>query len=127
MIASVPPTGHGRLGAISKNAKAAAEHRATFLYNPNMAATAVNMGRLIALDQGFPELVPPEVPPSSWCRPPSSRRTTSRNTSSTRSTDLSSERSSTAGRPRRPARVRGAGLRNTPPRWPSRTSRSGAS
>ena len=37
-------------------------YRATFLYNPNMAATAVNMGRLLALGQGFPELVPPEVP-----------------------------------------------------------------
>ena len=37
-------------------------YRATFLYNPNMAATAVNMGRAIALGQGFPELVPPEVP-----------------------------------------------------------------
>ena len=37
-------------------------YRATFLYNPNMAATAVNMARLIGLDEGFPELVPPEVP-----------------------------------------------------------------
>jgi ribose transport system substrate-binding protein len=37
-------------------------YRATFLYNPNMAATAVNMARLIALGQGFAELVPPEVP-----------------------------------------------------------------
>jgi ribose transport system substrate-binding protein len=37
-------------------------YRATFLYNPNMASTAVNMARLIALGQGFPELVPPEVP-----------------------------------------------------------------
>ena len=37
-------------------------YRATFLYNPNMAATAVNMGRLIAQGGGFPELVPPEVP-----------------------------------------------------------------
>ena len=37
-------------------------YRATFLYNPNMAASAVNMARLIALGQGFPELVPPEVP-----------------------------------------------------------------
>ena len=26
------------------------------------AATAVNMGRLLALGKGFPELVPPEVP-----------------------------------------------------------------
>ena len=37
-------------------------YRATFLYNPNMAATAVNMGRLLAQGEGFPELVPPEVP-----------------------------------------------------------------
>jgi ribose transport system substrate-binding protein len=37
-------------------------YRATFLYNPSMAATAVNMARLIALGEGFPELVPPEVP-----------------------------------------------------------------
>ncbi|HEY1274871.1 MAG TPA: substrate-binding domain-containing protein [Thermoleophilaceae bacterium] len=37
-------------------------YRATFLYNPNMAASAVNMARLIALGQGFSELVPPEVP-----------------------------------------------------------------
>jgi ribose transport system substrate-binding protein len=37
-------------------------YRATFLYNPNMAATAVNMARLIGLGDGFPELVPPEVP-----------------------------------------------------------------
>jgi ribose transport system substrate-binding protein len=37
-------------------------YAATFLYNPNMAASAVNMARLIALNEGFPELVPPEVP-----------------------------------------------------------------
>jgi ribose transport system substrate-binding protein len=37
-------------------------YRATFLYNPNMAASAINMARLIALGEGFPELVPPEVP-----------------------------------------------------------------
>lgn len=37
-------------------------YQATFLYNPNMAASAVNMARLIALNEGFPELVPPEVP-----------------------------------------------------------------
>ena len=37
-------------------------YRATFLYNPSMAATAVNMARLIALGEGFSELVPPEVP-----------------------------------------------------------------
>jgi ribose transport system substrate-binding protein len=37
-------------------------YRATFLYNPNMAASAVTMARLIGQGQGFPELVPPEVP-----------------------------------------------------------------
>jgi ribose transport system substrate-binding protein len=37
-------------------------YRATFLYNPNMAASAVNMARLIALGEGFDQLVPPEVP-----------------------------------------------------------------
>jgi ribose transport system substrate-binding protein len=37
-------------------------YRATFLYNPNMAASAVNMARLIALGEGFEQLVPPEVP-----------------------------------------------------------------
>ena len=37
-------------------------YRATFLYNPNMAASAVNMARLIGLGRGFAELVPPEVP-----------------------------------------------------------------
>lgn len=37
-------------------------YSATFLYNPNMAASAVNMARLIALGEGFSELVPPEVP-----------------------------------------------------------------
>jgi ribose transport system substrate-binding protein len=37
-------------------------YRATFLYNPNMAGSAVNMARLLALGEGFAELVPPEVP-----------------------------------------------------------------
>ncbi len=37
-------------------------YRATFLYNPSMASTAVNMARLLALGEGFSELVPPEVP-----------------------------------------------------------------
>ena len=37
-------------------------YRATFLYNPNMAATAVNMARLIALGPGLLRAVPPEVP-----------------------------------------------------------------
>lgn len=35
---------------------------ATFLYNPAMAASAVRIARLLALDAGFDDLVEPEVP-----------------------------------------------------------------
>ena len=55
-------TGVGGSQDAMKQIKAGGLYRATFLYNPNMAATAVNMARLIALGQGFSELVPPEVP-----------------------------------------------------------------
>jgi ribose transport system substrate-binding protein len=55
-------TGVGGSQNAMKQIEAGGLYRATFLYNPNMAATAVNMARLIALGQGFPELVPPEVP-----------------------------------------------------------------
>ena len=55
-------TGVGGSRDAMKQIKEGGLYRATFLYNPNMAATAVNMARLIALGQGFPELVPPEVP-----------------------------------------------------------------
>jgi ribose transport system substrate-binding protein len=55
-------TGVGGSKNAMKQIKAGGLYRATFLYNPNMAATAVNMARLIALGQGFSELVPPEVP-----------------------------------------------------------------
>ena len=37
-------------------------YRATFLYNPSMAASAVTMARLLVLGEGFSELAPPEVP-----------------------------------------------------------------
>jgi len=37
-------------------------YAATFLYNPSMSASAVRVARLIALGQGFDELVEPEVP-----------------------------------------------------------------
>ena len=37
-------------------------YAATFLYNPSMSASAVRVARLIALDQGFEELIEPEVP-----------------------------------------------------------------
>jgi ribose transport system substrate-binding protein len=55
-------TGVGGSQDAMKQIKAGGLYRATFLYNPNMAATAVNMARLIGLGDGFPELVPPEVP-----------------------------------------------------------------
>ena len=55
-------TGVGGSQDAMKQIKAGGLYRATFLYNPNMAATAVNMARLIALGEGFEELVPPEVP-----------------------------------------------------------------
>jgi ribose transport system substrate-binding protein len=55
-------TGVGGSSDAMKQIKAGGLYRATFLYNPNMAASAVNMARLIALGQGFPELSPPEVP-----------------------------------------------------------------
>ena len=56
------PDGRRRLPGRMKQIKEGGLYRATFLYNPNMAAHAVNMARLIALGQGFPELSPPEVP-----------------------------------------------------------------
>jgi len=55
-------TGVGGSEDAMKQIEAGGLYRATFLYNPNMAATAVNMARLLGLGQGFPELVPPEVP-----------------------------------------------------------------
>ena len=55
-------TGVGGSQDAMKQIKEGGLYRATFLYNPNMAATAVNFARLIALGQGLPELVPPEVP-----------------------------------------------------------------
>jgi ribose transport system substrate-binding protein len=55
-------TGVGGSSDAMKQIEAGGVYRATFLYNPNMAASAVNMARLIALGQGLPELVPPEVP-----------------------------------------------------------------
>ena len=55
-------TGVGGSQAAMDQIKEGGLYRATFLYNPNMAASAVNMARLIALGEGFSELVPPEVP-----------------------------------------------------------------
>jgi ribose transport system substrate-binding protein len=55
-------TGVGGSQAAMDQIKEGGLYRATFLYNPNMAASAVTMARLIALGEGFEELVPPEVP-----------------------------------------------------------------
>jgi ribose transport system substrate-binding protein len=55
-------TGVGGSQDAMKQIKEGGLYRATFLYTPNMAASAVNMARLIGLDEGFSELVPPEVP-----------------------------------------------------------------
>ena len=55
-------TGVGGSEAAMEQIEEGGLYRATFLYNPNMAATAVTMARLLALGEGFSELVPPEVP-----------------------------------------------------------------
>jgi ribose transport system substrate-binding protein len=55
-------TGVGGSQAAMDQIKEGGLYRATFLYNPAMAASAVNMARLVALGEGFEELVPPEVP-----------------------------------------------------------------
>ncbi len=55
-------TGVGGSEAAMEQIKEGGLYRATFLYNPNMAASAVTMARLLARGEGFPQLVPPEVP-----------------------------------------------------------------
>jgi hypothetical protein len=50
-------------------------YRATFLYNPNMAASAVTMARLLGQGKGFPELVPPLSPRTTWTSTRSTRST----------------------------------------------------
>jgi ribose transport system substrate-binding protein len=55
-------TGVGGSQAAMEQIKEGGLYRATFLYNPNMAASAVTMARLLARGEGFPQLVPPEVP-----------------------------------------------------------------
>lgn len=80
------PHGVGGSQDAMEQIKAGGLYRATFLYNPNLAASAVTMARLIALGEGFVELVPPEVPRQVVVPAPWSRRTTWRSTSSTSST-----------------------------------------
>lgn len=55
-------TGVGGSEAAMQQIKEGGLYSATFLYNPAMMSTGVNMARLIALGEGMPELVPPEVP-----------------------------------------------------------------
>ena len=74
-------TGVGGSQDAMKQIKEGGLYRATFLYNPNMAGTAVNMARLIALGQGFSGARPAGGPaPGDRARPPSSRRRTSAST-----------------------------------------------
>lgn len=61
-------TGAGGSGAAMERIAAGGLYRATFLYNPSMAASAVRLARLIALDAGMSDLVEPEVP--SWIQLP---------------------------------------------------------
>jgi ribose transport system substrate-binding protein len=55
-------TGAGGSKAAMDRIEAGGLYRATFLYNPSMSASAINMARLIARGQGFEELKEPEVP-----------------------------------------------------------------
>lgn len=55
-------TGAGGSAAAMDRIAEGGLYRATFLYNPSMAASAVRLARLIALDAGMSDLVEPEVP-----------------------------------------------------------------
>jgi ribose transport system substrate-binding protein len=55
-------TGAGGSRAAMERIQEGGLYAATFLYNPSMSASAVRVARLIALGQGFEELVEPEVP-----------------------------------------------------------------
>lgn len=55
-------TGAGGSTAAMERIEAGGLYAATFLYNPSMSASAVRVARLIALGQGFEELVEPDVP-----------------------------------------------------------------
>jgi ribose transport system substrate-binding protein len=57
-------TGVGGSKAAMDQIAAGGLYRATFLYNPSMAASGVSMGRLIAQGKGFSELSEPDVPNS---------------------------------------------------------------
>jgi ribose transport system substrate-binding protein len=55
-------TGAGGSEAAMQQIAEGGLYRATFLYNPSMAASGVRIARLIALGEGFGDLVEPEVP-----------------------------------------------------------------
>lgn len=55
-------TGAGGSEAAMEQIAGGGLYKATFLYNPSMSASAVRLARLIALDEGFGDLVEPEVP-----------------------------------------------------------------
>ena len=55
-------TGAGGSKAAMERIEAGGLYRATFLYNPTMAASAVRLANLIGHDQGMRDLTEPEVP-----------------------------------------------------------------
>jgi ribose transport system substrate-binding protein len=55
-------TGAGGSKAAMERIKAGGLYRATFLYNPSMSASAINLARLIAQGSGLSDLAEPEVP-----------------------------------------------------------------
>ena len=55
-------TGAGGSKAAMERIKAGGVYRATFLYNPSMSASAINLARLIAQGSGMSDLAEPEVP-----------------------------------------------------------------
>ena len=55
-------TGAGGSAAAMERIREGGLYRATFMYNPSMSASAVNLARLIALGEGLDPLVEPDVP-----------------------------------------------------------------
>jgi ribose transport system substrate-binding protein len=55
-------TGVGGSKAAMDQIKQGGMYKATFLYNPSMAASAVALARLLAKDQGLSELNEPVIP-----------------------------------------------------------------
>jgi ribose transport system substrate-binding protein len=55
-------TGAGGSGAAMDRIAEGGLYRATFMYNPSMSGSAVNLARLIALGEGMTELTEPDVP-----------------------------------------------------------------